>query len=109
MTWGLWPQMTCQWFSSYSEQKDISFASGMVLPEWADKLEGWGALLFFLLSFLGLASPLGMLGDWDDGSEEKGEGLGLGRSKENFLARVRLQANFLAQSFVYPKPHLPWT
>ena len=49
-----------------------------------------------------------MSGDWDDGSDEKGEGLGLGRSKENFLARVRLQATFLAQSFVYPKPHLPW-
>lgn len=76
MPWGLWPQMTCQWLSSYSKQKDISFASGTVLPEWADKLEGWGALLFFLLSFLDLASPLGVSGDWDDGSDEKGEGLG---------------------------------
>ena len=44
----------------------------MVLPEWADKLEG-RALLFFLLSFLGLASPLGMSGDWDGGSDEKGK------------------------------------
>lgn len=44
----------------------------MVLPEWADKLEG-RALLFFLLSFLGLASPLGVSGDWDGGSDEKGK------------------------------------
>ena len=88
-----------QWLSSYREQKDTSFGSGMVLPEWADKLEG-RALLFFLLSFLGLASPLGMSGDWDGGSDEKGkdykkkkgggEGPGLGGSKENFLAWVRM-------------------
>lgn len=113
MPWGLWPQMTCQWLSSYSKQKDISFASGMVLPEWADKLEGWGALLFFLLSFLGLASPLGVSGDWDDGSDEKGEGLGLGRSKENFLPGLGCKqpswpSPLSILNLTFPGPDLPF-
>ena len=57
----------------------------MVLLEWADVLEGRAALLF-LLSFLGLASPQGVSGDWDGGSDRSGKGPGLGRSEENFLA-----------------------
>lgn len=63
-------QMTCQQLSSYTEQKDASSGSGMVFPECADKLEGRAALLF-LLSSLGLASPLGVSGDWDGGGEGK--------------------------------------
>ena len=42
-----------------------------------------------VLSFLGL-SFLGVSGDWGGGSDEKGKSPGSGRSKENFLARVRM-------------------
>lgn len=60
--------------------------SGMVLLEWADKLEGM-APLFFLLSFLGLAS-LGESGVCDGGSDRRGKGQGLDQSEEKFLARA---------------------
>lgn len=61
----------------------------MVLPECADKLEGRAPLLF-LLSFLGLASPLGVSRDWDGGGDGKRKDQGLGRRKENFLVRTRM-------------------
>lgn len=81
--------MTCQQLSGYREQKDTSFGSGMVLPEWADKLEG-RAPQFFHLSFLGLVSSLRVSGHWDGGGDGRGKGQGLGRSEENFLARARM-------------------
>lgn len=59
--------------------------SGMVLLEWVDKPEGRVAL-FFLLSFLGLSSLLGVSGDWGGGSDRSGKGQALGRNEENFLA-----------------------
>lgn len=61
----------------------------MVLPVCADTLEGRAPLLF-LLSFLGLATPLGVSGAWDGGGDGKRKDPVLGRRKENFLARARL-------------------
>lgn len=83
----LQPQMTCQDLSSYREQKNASFGSGMVLPECADKLEG-RASLRFLLFFLGLASPLGVSGDSDGGGDGKRK-QAWARGK-NFLFRIMM-------------------
>lgn len=46
--------------------------------------------MLFLLSFLALASPLGVSGDWDGEGDFKRKDWGLDRRKENLLARARI-------------------
>lgn len=61
----------------------------MALPEWADELQGRVPRLF-LLSFLGLASPLGLSVEWDGDVDFKRKDRGLDRRKEKFLARAMM-------------------